>query len=205
MNQTWTRLCILLIAASLTPGAAAGQDRTRTPGGAVADRTSRTGTQGESASGSAPEATIPIPPEDASVTKHDWTGGGATVHYTATAGNLLIKDEKDAVPTAASSTSPIQPMEPTRAHGRSPSSTTAAPARLPSGCTWVRWAPMRVVTASPDATGPAPVPDGRKPVQPASTASDLVFIDAPLTGFSRAVGKGTVKDFRRHRPGYSCL
>ncbi len=25
--------------------------------------------------------------------------------------------------------------------------------------------------------------------------SDLVFIDAPLTGFSRAVGKGTAKDF----------
>ena len=26
--------------------------------------------------------------------------------------------------------------------------------------------------------------------------SDLIFIDAPLTGFSRAVGKGTPKDFQ---------
>src|SRR5580704_6850332 len=35
------------------------------------------------------EASIPIPPETSSVTKHDWTSGGVTIHYTATAGNLL--------------------------------------------------------------------------------------------------------------------
>jgi carboxypeptidase C (cathepsin A) len=29
------------------------------------------------------------------VTNHDWTAGGRTVHYTATAGNLLIRDDQD--------------------------------------------------------------------------------------------------------------
>src|SRR6185437_14286156 len=42
-----------------------------------------------------PEESIPIPPESSSVTKHDWTANGQTIHYTATAGNLLIKDDKD--------------------------------------------------------------------------------------------------------------
>src|ERR1700710_817924 len=41
------------------------------------------------------ETSIPIPPETKAETKHDWTAGGRTVHYTATAGNLLIKDDND--------------------------------------------------------------------------------------------------------------
>ncbi|HEY1745081.1 MAG TPA: peptidase S10, partial [Granulicella sp.] len=32
--------------------------------------------------------TLPIPPETTSVTKHDWSAGSRTVHYSATAGNL---------------------------------------------------------------------------------------------------------------------
>src|ERR1019366_6023778 len=43
------------------------------------------------------ENAIPIPPEANSVTKHDWVSGGKTIHYIATAGNLLIKDDKDKV------------------------------------------------------------------------------------------------------------
>jgi carboxypeptidase C (cathepsin A) len=41
------------------------------------------------------EQTVPIPPETNSVTKHEWTAGGQTIHYTATAGNLLIRDDQD--------------------------------------------------------------------------------------------------------------
>jgi carboxypeptidase C (cathepsin A) len=41
------------------------------------------------------EQSVPVPPETSSVTKHDWTAGGRTVHYTATAGNLLIRDDQD--------------------------------------------------------------------------------------------------------------
>ncbi|HEU4635974.1 MAG TPA: peptidase S10, partial [Edaphobacter sp.] len=54
--------------------------------------------------------------------------------------------------------------------------------------------PVRVETKSPEATGPAPyrwVPNEYSLLD----KSDLVFIDAPLCGFSRAVGKGTMKDF----------
>src|SRR5579875_2694014 len=54
--------------------------------------------------------------------------------------------------------------------------------------------PVRVITSRPEATGPAPfrwVPNESSLLD----KSDLVFIDAPLTGFSRAVGKGTAKDF----------
>ncbi len=55
--------------------------------------------------------------------------------------------------------------------------------------------PVRVVTDSPKATGAAPyqlVPNQYSLLD----KTDLVFVDAPLTGFSKAVGKGTDKDFR---------
>src|SRR5579885_1009543 len=54
--------------------------------------------------------------------------------------------------------------------------------------------PMRVVTASPAATGPGPyqlVPNQYTLLD----KTDLVFIDAPGTGFSRPVGKATMKNF----------
>ena len=54
--------------------------------------------------------------------------------------------------------------------------------------------PIRVVTSSPEATGPAPfrwVPNEYSLID----KSDLVFIDAPNTGFSRAVGRGKAADF----------
>jgi carboxypeptidase C (cathepsin A) len=53
---------------------------------------------------------------------------------------------------------------------------------------------MRVVTDSPKATGPAPFSVVQNEYS-LLDKSDLVFVDAPLTGFSRLVGKGTVKDF----------
>jgi carboxypeptidase C (cathepsin A) len=54
--------------------------------------------------------------------------------------------------------------------------------------------PIRVLTASPEATGAGPyqvVPNEHSLLD----STDLVFVDAPLTGYSRAVGKGTAKDF----------
>ena len=52
--------------------------------------------------------------------------------------------------------------------------------------------PVRVVTSSPEATGAAPyqiVPNQYSLLD----KSDLVFVDAPGTGFSRPVGKATIK------------
>ncbi len=189
LNQSLVRLCALLVVGGLCVGVSGAQDRTRP----AIDRNSRTGTQGQSASGEAPEGSVPVPPEEASVTKHDWTGGGGTVHYTATAGNLLIKDEKDAVNgslfyvayTADGTDARTRPV--TFFYNGGPGSATI----------WLHMGslgPMRVVTASPEATGPAPFQMVENQYS-LIDRSDLVFIDAPLTGFSRAVGKGTVKDF----------
>ena len=137
-------------------------------------------------------------PEGAAVetkveTKHEWTAGARPVHYTATAGTLLIKDEEQkpigsmfyvayTEDGAALGTRPV-----TFLYNGGPGSATL----------WLHMGsvgPVRVVTDSPKATGPAPfsvVPNQYSLID----KTDLVFIDAPLTGFSRLVGKGTVKDF----------
>ncbi|MGH9596561.1 MAG: S10 family peptidase, partial [Edaphobacter sp.] len=135
----------------------------------------------------------PIPPETNSVTKHDWTAGGQTIHYTATAGNLLIRDDKDKANgsifyvayTEDGVDAKNRPV--TFFYNGGPGSATI----------WLHMGslgPVRVVTQSPDATRPAPF-EWVQNQYSLIDKSDLVFIDAPLTGFSRAVGKGTAKDF----------
>jgi len=141
----------------------------------------------------ADDASVPVPPESSSVTKHDWVAGGQTIHYTATAGNLLINDEKDkpnasifyVAYTEDAADAKARPV--TFFYNGGPGSATI----------WLHmgsFAPVRVVTESPDASNPPPF----QVVTNTSSLidkSDLVFIDAPLTGFSKAVGKGTAKDF----------
>jgi carboxypeptidase C (cathepsin A) len=138
------------------------------------------------------ETTLPIPAETKVETKHDWTAGARPVHYTATAGTLLIRDTDNkpygsmfyvayTEDGAAAKSRPV-----TFLYNGGPGSATI----------WLHMGsvgPVRVVTDSPNATGPAPyqlVPNQYSLLD----KTDLVFIDAPLTGFSRAVGKGTVKD-----------
>ncbi len=135
---------------------------------------------------------LPILPETTAVTKHDWTAGGRTVHYTATAGNLVIKNEENkpyaSIFYAAYTEDGVDPRTRpvTFFYNGGPGSATI----------WLHMGslgPVRVVTSSPEATGPAPfsiVPNEYSLID----RSDLVFIDAPMTGFSRAVGKGTAKD-----------
>jgi len=158
----------------------------------AARRTGATGAE-PGQSNAAAEDSIPIPPETTSVTKHDWTGNGQTIHYTATAGNLLIRDDKDkpngsifyVAYTADGADPKTRPV--TFLYNGGPGSATI----------WLHMGslgPVRVITDSPRATGPPPF----QWVQNESSLidkSDLVFIDAPLCGFSRAVGKGTAKDF----------
>jgi carboxypeptidase C (cathepsin A) len=135
----------------------------------------------------------PIPPEAKVESKHDWTVGARPVHYTATAGNLLIKDDEDKANGSifyvaytedgvAAKSRPI-----TFLYNGGPGSASL----------WLHMGsvgPVRVVTESPKATGPAPFSWVQNQYS-LLDKSDLVFIDAPLTGFSRAVGKGTAKDF----------
>jgi carboxypeptidase C (cathepsin A) len=139
------------------------------------------------------DESIPVPPETNTPTKHDLTLNGKVLHYTATAGNLLLHDDQDkpnasifyvayTLDGADPRTRPV-----TFFYNGGPGAATI----------WLHmgsFGPVRVATQSPEATAPAPftvVPNEYSLLD----RSDLVFVDAPLCGFSRAVGKGTVKDF----------
>lgn len=140
----------------------------------------------------APKET-PIPPEKSSVTHHELMLGGKSLKYTATAGTLLIRDEEDkaygsmfyvayTLDGADSTTRPVSFL-----YNGGPGSATL----------WLHmgsFSPVRIETDSPKATAGPPfklVPNQYSLLD----KSDLVFIDAPLTGYSRAVGKGQAKDF----------
>jgi carboxypeptidase C (cathepsin A) len=135
----------------------------------------------------------PIVPETKVETKHDWTAGARPVHYTATAGTLQIKDDDEKVIGAMFY---VGYTEDGVAPGSRPV-TFLYNGGPGAASLWLHMGsvgPVRVVTESPKATGPAPF--GVVPNQYSLLdKSDLVFIDAPMTGFSRAEGKGTAKDF----------
>lgn len=139
------------------------------------------------------DAGVPVPPETTSVTKHDITLGGQVIHYTATAGNLLIRDDHDrpnaslfyVAYTQDGADAKSRPI--TFFYNGGPGAATI----------WLHmgsFGPVRVLTQSPEASGPAPYSWVQNDYS-LLDKSDLVFIDAPLCGFSRIVGKGTVKDF----------
>jgi len=146
-----------------------------------------------SASDQRSDTAIPIPPESKVETKHDWTAGSRVVHYTATAGNLLIKDDQDKAIGSMFYVAYTEDGVPAKSrpitflYNGGPGSATI----------WLHMGsvgPVRVVTDSPKATGPAPF-EWVQNEYSLIDKSDLVFIDAPISGFSRVVGKGTVKDF----------
>lgn len=125
-------------------------------------------------------------------TKHDWTAGSRPIHYTATAGTLIIKGDDDKpigsmfYVAYTEDNAPAKTRPVTFLYNGGPGSATI----------WLHMGslgPVRVVTQSPDASKPAPfewVPNQYSLLD----KSDLVFIDAPLTGFSRLVDKGTAKE-----------
>jgi len=135
----------------------------------------------------------PIPPEKPSVTHHELTLGGRVLRYTATAGTLIIRDEDDkpygsvfyvayALDGAEARTRPVSFL-----YNGGPGSASL----------WLHmgsFSPVRISTDSPNATAGPPfklVPNEYSLLD----KTDLVFVDAPLTGYSRAVGKGQPKDF----------
>lgn len=135
----------------------------------------------------------PVPPEKPSVTHHDMTLGGKTLHYTATAGTLIIRDEEDkpygsmfyvayTLDGAEARTRPLSFL-----YNGGPGSATL----------WLHmgsFSPVRITTDSPNATSGPPfklIPNEYSLLD----KTDLVFVDAPLTGYSRAAGKGQPKDF----------
>jgi carboxypeptidase C (cathepsin A) len=135
----------------------------------------------------------PNPPEKPVATHHELTLDGKTLKYTATAGTLLIRDEEDkpygsifyvayTLDGADPTSRPVSFL-----YNGGPGSATL----------WLHmgsFSPVRIETDSPNATPGPPfklVPNQYSLLD----KSDLVFIDAPLTGYSRAVGKATAKEF----------
>ncbi|MFL9865309.1 peptidase S10 [Paraburkholderia fungorum] len=137
--------------------------------------------------------TIPVPPETTTVTQHSIRLDGRKIDYTATAGNLLLRDNTGqanasvfylayTVATKNPSTRPV-----TFLFNGGPGAGTVF---LMIGS----FGPKRVRTASPANTPPAPyVLDDNS--DSLLDTTDLVFIDAVGAGLSRIVGHGTGKDF----------
>ena len=136
----------------------------------------------------------PIPPETNSVTDHELTLDGKALRYNATAGNLLITDEEEKpygsifyVAYTLAGVSDLRTRPVTFLYNGGPGSASL----------WLHMGsvgPMRVVTSSPEATAP-----GAYQIVPNQYSlldkTDLVFVDAPGTGFSRPVGKATIRNF----------
>src|SRR5690242_8852873 len=154
----------------------------------------RAGNAPQTAPANGERPATPVPPEKNSVTSHEITLGGKTLHYNATAGNLVIPGEDDQpyasvfyVAYTLDGVTEVRSRPVTFLYNGGPGSASM----------WLHMGsvgPVRVLTSSPEATGPGPY-------QVASNQyslldkSDLVFIDAVGSGYSRPVGKGNLRDF----------
>lgn len=146
------------------------------------------------AAGAPVNASRPVPKETAVVTGHKLAIDGHTLHYRATAGTLVIRnDHGDAlgsffyVAYTEDRVDDLSRRPITFLFNGGPGSSSI----------WLlmgSFGPVRVVTANAKATPPAPYTLVANQYS-LLDKSDLVFIDAMGTGFSRIVGKGTPKDF----------
>ena len=132
-------------------------------------------------------------------TRHSAIVDGRTLTYTATAGTLTIRDAAgkpnasifytaDTLDGAAGSRRPI-----TFFYNGGPGSASL----------WLRmgsFGPMRIQTGNPEYIRPAPFNFGPNPDTLLGT-TDLVFIDAPGTGYSRPLGDAKPARLLRRRPG----
>ena len=140
------------------------------------------------------EKPAPIPAETNSSTDHELSLDGKTIRYSATAGTLLIDgdDEKPYgtvfyVGYTARGVADLRTRPVTFLYNGGPGSASL----------WLHMGsigPVRVATASPEATGAAPYQLVANQYS-LLDKTDLVFVDAVGTGFSRPVGKATMKNF----------
>lgn len=140
-----------------------------------------------------PGPSAAMPSERPVVTRHEISLEGKSLRYSASAGTITIKDDEDhpygsvfyvayTLDNAPSRSRPV-----TFLYNGGPGTASL----------WLHmgsFGPVRVITSSPDPTPAAPyriVPNEYTLLD----KTDLVFIDAPGTGFSRPMGKATWKDF----------
>ena len=136
----------------------------------------------------------PPPKEESSVTDHSIKIAGQTIAYKATAGTILLKNDKDE-PEAL-----IYYTAYTRGDAKELSQRPLAflyNGGPGSSSIWLHmgsFGPKRVATVNAGMTPPAPYRLEDNPNCLLDKA-DLVFIDPVGTGFSKAVGKAQDKDF----------
>lgn len=151
------------------------------------------------ASAAAPEPSpsaspLPVPNVSIAITHHSARIAGRIIHYTATAGTIVLKNEKDEpaasvfyVAYTADELGPAARRPLTFAYNGGPGGSSAL---IHMGA----FGPRTVVTTNA-ATTPPPPYDLVDNADSLLDTSDLVFVDAVGTGFSRIVGRGTPKDF----------
>ncbi|HEX8840622.1 MAG TPA: peptidase S10, partial [Sphingomicrobium sp.] len=126
-------------------------------------------------------------------TRHSASVSGRTIPYTATAGTLTIRDNAGKPKGSIFYTAYTADGAPT---GRRPVMFfyNGGPG---SASLWLRmgsFGPMRLQTGNPEAIRPAPFAFGANPDTLLGT-TDMVFLDAPGTGYSRALGDAKGSDF----------
>lgn len=132
--------------------------------------------------------------EESSVTEHSIKIAGQTIPYRATAGSILLKNDKEEdqaliyyTAYARSDVKDLSQRPLAFLYNGGPGSASI----------WLHmgaFGPKRVVTANAEITPPAPYQLEDNPDCLLDRA-DLVFIDPVGTGFSKAVGKAQDKDF----------
>jgi carboxypeptidase C (cathepsin A) len=128
------------------------------------------------------------------VTHHSARIGGRTIPYTATAGTIILNDAKDQpaasvfyVAYTAEGAGPSARRPLTFAYNGGPGGSSAL---IQLGA----FGPRTVVTADAATTPPAPY-DIVDNTDSLLDVSDLVFVDAVGTGYSRVLANGSPKDF----------
>lgn len=135
-----------------------------------------------------------ISAEIKSVTKHSATIGGKLINYTATAGALILKNEKDEPVALLGYTAYIKDGETDAAKRPITFSYNGGPG---SSSMWLHlgiMGPKRVVVNDPE-NMPAPPYKLEDNAYSILDVSDIVMIDPVGTGISRAIGKAKNKDF----------
>ncbi|HVW50078.1 MAG TPA: peptidase S10 [Trinickia sp.] len=146
------------------------------------------------AQSAAPRAALPVPRETSTVTDHALKLDGRKIDYRATAGNLLLRNDAGEPEASmfyvAYTTKPAQHGAPRPVTFLFNGGPGAASVFLLMGSV----GPKRVHTSSPTATPPAPYVLADNP-DSLLDKSDLVFVDAVGTGYSKVVGHGDGKRF----------
>jgi len=187
-TRSWAWLLILCAAMTVAQTVAAQPQETKASDANAGDKKSGDGKAGDT------KEAEPAAKEESSVTDHTIRIGGETIAYKATAGTILLKNDKDE-PTALIYSTAYTKSD-VKGLNRRPVAFiyNGGPG---SSSAWLHmgaWGPKRVITPDAQPSPPAPYTISDNAYSLLDVA-DLVFVDPVGTGFSRSTGKAHDKDF----------